>query len=57
MIKNNIFEVYDRMEEKELETMAKAFEADYASVNTNESREFIIVRLAIVYALWKYKFK
>ena len=31
MIKNNIFEVYDRMDEKELETMAKAFEADIAS--------------------------
>ena len=56
MIENNIFEVYDKMDEKELVTIAKAFEAD--SVNAiPTNREFIMGRLAIIYALWKYKFK
>ncbi len=55
MIENNIFEVYNKMDEKELETIAKAFEAD--SVNAaHANREFIMGRLAIIYARWKYKF-
>lgn len=57
MIKNKIFEVYDGMNEEELRAIAKAFEADLTSTIASDNREFIIGRLAIVYALRKYKFK
>jgi len=55
MIKNNTFDVYDRMDKKALESMALAFEADFAAATSNGDREFIKARLAIIYALLKYK--
>ncbi len=57
MIKNSTFNVYDRMDKKMLETMASAFEADYVGASLVGGRENIMARLAIVYALLKYKFK
>lgn len=57
MIKNSTFDVYDRMEKKTLETMAMAYETDFVMAKPSEAREFIKTRLAIVYALLKYKFK
>lgn len=57
MIKNSTFNVYDRMDKKTLETMALAFETDYMAAVLVESRENIKARLAIIYALLKYKFK
>lgn len=57
MINNSTFNVYDRMDKETLETMALAFEADFVTATTSESRENIKGRLAIIYALLKYKFK
>lgn len=55
MIKNSTFDVYDRMDKKGLETMALAFESDFVAAKDDDQREFIKARLAIVYALLKYK--
>lgn len=55
MIKNNTFNVYDRMDKKALETMAAAFESDFAAARDPNQREFIRARVGIVYALLKYK--
>jgi len=55
MIKNSTFDVYDRMDKKALETMALAFESDFEAAKDDAQREFIKARLAIVYALLKYK--
>lgn len=55
MIKNSTFDVYDRMDRKMLETMAAAYEADYAVAASGQACEFIKVRLSIIYALLKYK--
>jgi len=55
MIKNSTFDVYDRMDKKALETMAAAFESDYAVAASIQGVEFIKVRLSIIYALLKYK--
>ena len=64
MIKNSTFDVYDRMDKETLETIALAFEADLVTAyeqskisKDDSKREFIKARLAIVYALLKYKFK
>lgn len=64
MINNSTFNVYDRMDKKMLENMALAFEADFVTAyeqskisKDDSQREFIKARLAIVYALLKYKFK
>lgn len=57
MIKNTTFNVYDRMDKKTLEEMASAFEADFSVAEDVYSGDFILARLAIVYALLKYKFK
>ena len=55
MIKNSTFDVYDRMDKKMLETMAAAYEADYAVAASAQACEFIKVRLGIIYGLLKYK--
>ena len=56
MIKNSTFNVYDRMDKAHLELMAAAFEADLVAVNKDMGqKDFIKARLAIVYALLKYK--
>ncbi|MCK4823825.1 hypothetical protein KA005_49180 [bacterium] len=55
MIKNSIFDAYERMDKKALETMAAAYEADYAVAASAQACEFIKVRLSIIYALLKYK--
>ncbi len=55
MIKNKIFSVYDGMDKAHLEGMAAAFEADFAAAKDPSQEEFIRARLAIVYALLKYK--
>ncbi len=57
MIKNTILDVYDKMNMRELEEMAMAFETDFVIANSDSGREFIKVRLAIIYGLLKYKFK
>ncbi len=57
MIKNNTFNVYDRMDRETLVTMAMAFETDFVAASLVEARENIKTRLAIIYALLKYKFK
>ncbi len=58
MIKNSLFDVYDSMDKKTLETMALAFECDFvATTPVDEGREFIKARLGIIYGLLKYKFK
>lgn len=57
MIDNATFNVYDRMDKEMLATMAMAFETDFVIATTSESRENIKARLAIIYALLKYKFK
>ena len=56
MIKNSTFDVYDRMDKEGLEAMALAFESDFVAAESDGQREFIKARLAIVYALLKYKF-
>ncbi len=55
MIKHSTFNVYDRMDKKALKTMALAFEADVEVAASAQGLEFIKARLAIVYALLKYK--
>ena len=55
MIKNSIFDVYEKMDKKALESMAAAYEADYTVAASAQACEFIKVRLSIIYALLKYK--
>lgn len=57
MIKNSTFSVYDRMDKKALKTMAGSFEADFPAAKEEGRDDFIKARLAIIYALLKYKFK
>lgn len=56
MVKNKIFSVYDRMDKAHLELMAAAFELDLETIDKDcGRRDFIRARLAIIYALLKYK--
>ena len=57
MIKNSTFDVYDGMSKQELEEMTMAFETDFVVADSDEGREWIKARLAIIYGLLKYKFK
>lgn len=57
MIKNSILNVYDRMDKKTLKIMALSFEGDFPVAKDEGRGDFIMARLAIIYALLKYKFK
>jgi hypothetical protein len=56
MIKNEVFNVYDRVDKAHLELMAAAFEADLQGLGADFGRgDFIKARLGVIYALLKYK--